>query len=151
MNNLKKKLENIWYYYKTPIIIVVFILVCVLSVTTSSKKEEEYDHNIALISVNYPTEEECIKIREAYSKHYGGTFGLTVYNVKLTELNQDQILISKLDLDLRNTISEYLLIEDLDAFKKATNDLKIYEVTLVSNIDWLKGLGADNLYFATRK
>lgn len=151
MNNLKKKLENIWYYYKKPIIIGLIIIVCVISVTTSSEKEEQYDHNIAVISLNYPSKEQCTKIKEAFSKQYGGTFGISIYNVKLTDLNQDQVTISKLDLDLVNTISEYLLIEDLDDFKKATNDLKINEVTLVSNIDWLKGLGADHLYFATRK
>lgn len=150
MQDVKKKLENIWYYYKAPIIIVGAIIIISLSYLFDYKEEIKYDHSVALISVNVPSEQQIADITKAFENEYGGSFEIKIYNVALTEEGQDQVIISKLDLDLGNKLSEYLLIEDLDAFKKATNNLEIHDVALVSNIDFLKGFGIDNLYFAKR-
>ena len=148
--DFKKKLENIWFYYKVPIIIGIFIIAVFIDYQFFSKPEEKFDHSIALISQTFPTEQQSQEIKQIFSDKYGGTFEIRIYNVALGELNQDQVTISQLDLDLANKQSEYLLIEDLDAFKKATNELELHEVTLVSNLDWLVGHGVDSLYFAKR-
>lgn len=148
--DIKKKIQNIWFYYKVPIIIGIFILAVFIDYQFTSTPEEKFDHSIALISQTFPTEQQSEEIKQIFSDKYGGTFEIRIYNVALGELNQDQVIISQLDLDLANRQSEYLLIEDLDAFKKATNELELHEVTLVSDLDWLVGHGVDSLYFAKR-
>lgn len=150
MEDLRKKITNIWFYYKVPIIVGIIVLfVSIYSIRIFMSKDE-YDHSVAFISTAFPTEQQMDDIKVAFENQYGGTFEIQIFNIKLGADNQDQVTISQLDLDLGQKISEYLLIEDLDAFKKATNNLEIKDVALVSEIDWLKGNGIDNLYYAKR-
>ena len=148
--DLMKKIENIWFYYKTHIIVGILILfVSIYSIRLYLQKEE-YDHSVAFISSTFPTENQMEEIQKSFEEQYGGKFEIKIYNITLGADNQDQVTISQLDLDLGRKISEYLIIEDLDAFKKATNNLQIYDVALISDIDWLKNKGIDQLYYAKR-
>lgn len=149
--DIKKKIENIWFYHKIPIIIGV--LVIVLGIYTISEKlsTPKYDHSIAIVSKeNYPSQENVDKLKDIFSERLGGSVDTVIYNVALGEVGEDEVILSKLSLDISNKISEYFFIEDMDAFKKATNDLEFSEVTLVSDIDWLSNLGLDNFYLARR-
>lgn len=148
---MKKNLENIWFYYKVPILIIVIVLFIFIDYKISTRKVEKYDNSIAFISITYPSEEELNNIKNIFENKFESTFEIKVYNVELGADNQDQIILSKLDLDLVNSLSNYLLIEDINAFKKATNNLKLYNVALVKDLDWLKGHEIDNMTFATRK
>ena len=152
MNDLKKKVENIWFYYKVPIIIGTVLLYLFISYGINKTEEPKYDYNIAIISENnYPSEENVEKLKNIFSEKYDGTVGVNIYNVTLGEVGQDEVILSKLSLDLGNKISELFFIEDMDTFKKTTADIEFSDVVLVSNVDWLSNLGLDNFYFATRK
>ena len=151
MEDIKKKLENIWYYNKAIIIIAVIALI-VIGITIKNKvNEPKYDHSIAIISkYNYPSQEEINKLQDVFVDKVGGTFTVEIYNVALGEIGEDDVKLSKLSLDISNTISEYYFIEDLEAFENATNDLLFKTVDKVSDIDWLNNLGLDNFYYCTR-
>lgn len=151
MNKNMKRIKNIWFYYKVPIIIAIIVLAIFIDFKLSSKPEEKYDEYIAFISKTWPSEEEMNEIKMAYETNYQKTFDFNIYNVELGAYGESQETISKLDLDLINNISNYLIIENLDSFKKATNNMELFNVALIKDIDWLKGRGIDNLYFATRK
>lgn len=147
----KKKIENFWYYYKVPFIICLVVLYLVCNVYISKKNEVHYDNSVAIISKdNYPSEEQVEEIRSTFEDKYGGTFDVVIYNVALGEENQDEVTLSKLDLDLRNKVSTYFFIEDMDTFKKTTSDIEFSEVVLVNDTEWLENLGLDNFYFAIR-
>ena len=151
MDDFKKKISNIWYYYKIPIIIGVCVLSLVVGVIIDKKSEVKSDHSIAIISKsNYPSQEETNKLKNTFEDRIGGSFEVVIYNVALGEIGEDDVIISKLSLDIANTISEYYFIEDLDAFENATNNLKFKEIEKVENIDWLQDLGLDNFYYCIR-
>jgi len=152
MDKFKKQLENIWFYYKVPIIVGI-IVIYVLSVTVIQKaKTIKYDYSIGIISLeNYPSEENVLKIKNIFEDKLNGSCEIVIYNVALGETGQDESIISKLDLDLRNNISCIFFIEDMEAFKKTTANIEFKEVVLVKDVDWLNNLGLDNFYYATRK
>lgn len=148
----KKKIQNIWYYYKIPIIIGI-IAILIIGYTISNKlSAPKYDNSVAIISkYNYPSAEQVEELKNVFNEKYGGTFDVVIYNVALGELGEDEVIISKLSLDLGNKISKYIFIEDMDTFKKTTADIEFSDVVLVSDVDWLSNLGLDNFCFATRK
>lgn len=149
---IKKKIENIWFYYKIPIIIGICVIGLIINVVISKMNEVKYDHSVAIISAeNYPSEENVEKLRNIFEEKYNGTVDVVIYNIALGELNQDEVLIAKLDLDLGHKISEFLFIEDMDTFKKTTADIEFSEVALVKDIPELQGLGLDNFYYCIRK
>lgn len=149
---MKKKLENIWYYYKIPIIIVIAVLALFVYTLKEKLSEEKYDHNIAIISkYNYPSEENVYKLKEIFENKVGGSFNINIYNVALGEIGEDEIVISKLGVDIANKISEYYFIEDMEAFKKATSNVEFIEVSLVNDVDYLNNLGLNNFYFCIRR
>lgn len=150
--NLRKRIEHIWYYYKIPIIVGVAVIALIVYTINIKTNEVKFDHSIAIISKeNYPSEENVTKIKEIFQDKYGGTFDVVIYNLALGELNQDETKLAKLDIDLRNKISEYFFIEDMETFKKTTADIEFKDVALVKNISWLNNLGLDNFYFCIRK
>lgn len=149
--DIKKKLENIWYYYKIPIIIGIIVLIVIGETIKLKKEEPKFDNSIAIVSkTNYPNQDELEKLRNAFIEKYGGTFDIAIYNVELGAVGEDDVIISKLSLDLSNKISSYLFIENLDSFKDATNNLEINVLGQGKDFDWLKNCGVDNLWFATR-
>ena len=149
--DIKKKLENIWYYYKIPIIIGIIVLIVIGETIKLKKEEPKFDNSIAIISkTNYPSQDEVENLRNAFIKKYGGTFDVVIYNVELGAVGEDDVIISKLSLDLSNKISSYLFIENLDSFKETTNNLQINVLGQGKDFDWLKNCGVDNLWFATR-
>lgn len=150
--DIKKKIQNIWFYNKIPIIIGIIALL-ILGYTVYNKlSAPKYDHSIAIISkYNYPSAEKVEELRNIFEEKYGGTFDVAIYNVVLGELGEDEVTISKLSLDLGNSISKFIFIEDMDTFKKTTADIEFSDVVLVSDVDWLANLDLDNFYFATRK
>ena len=149
---MKKKIENFWYYYKVHTIVALIAIYIIVSSIIGSSKGQEYDHSIAIISKeNYPSQEKVDDLIEVFSKKYGGTFEVKIYNITLGAIGEDEIVISKLGLDIANKISEYMFIEDMDAFKKATNNIEFKEVALVKNINWLNNLDLDNFYYCIRK
>lgn len=151
MEDLKKKIENIWYYNKIPIIVGLCFLALLISTVVNKLDEPKFDHSIAIISkYNYPSQENVNKLKSVFEKKFGGSFNVTIFNVELGAVGEREELISKLDLDLRQKISEYLFIENLDQFKKATSNIEL-DVALVSEVDWLSDLELDNFYYATRK
>ena len=99
------------------------------------KLSSTHNWDLAYISEN---------IKEIYNK-------IEIYNLALGQLGEDEVILSKLSLDLGNKISEYYFIEDMDAFKKATDNIEFESVALVSQIDWLNNLGLDNFYYCIRK
>ena len=147
-----KKIENIWYYYKTYILVGIAILFLVVTTVVNKVNEPKFDHSIAIISKsNYPSQENVDKLINIYEDKYGGEFKVEIYNLALGQLGEDEVILSKLSLDLGNKISEYYFIEDTDAFKKATDNIEFESVALVSQIDWLNNLGLDNFYYCIRK
>jgi len=149
---LKDKISNFWYYYKVPFIIAVCVLVLVIYTISTKMNEVKYDHSVAIISEkNYPDAEGVERIRKIFEEKYGGTFDVVIYNLALGELYQDETKLAKLDIDLRNKISEYFFIEDMETFKKTTADIEFSDVALVKDISWLNNLGLDNFYFCIRK
>lgn len=151
MEDFKKKLSNIWYYYKVPIVIVALIIFVFVDYKLTNPTEEKFDNSIAIISQVFPSEDELNNIVEIFENKYEGTFEVNIYNVELGKENQSQETLGRLDLDLANSISNYLIIQDLDAFKKATNNMELYNVALIKDLDWLCGHEIDEFYFATRK
>ena len=150
--DIKKKIKNIWFYYKIPIIIGIFALILVGYNIVNKLSEPKYDHSIAIISkYNYPSQESTDKLKTIFEEKYDGTFNVVIYNLALGELGEDEVILSKLSLDLGNKISEYFFIEDIDAFKKTTADIEFSDVVLVSDVDWLNNLELDDFYFAIRK
>lgn len=148
---MKKKLENIWFYYKIPIIIVIGVIALVSYSIYEKETEVKFDHSIAIISkYNYPSEENVQKLKEVFENKIGGSFDVAIYNVALGEIGEDEIVISKLGVDIANHISEYYFIEDMEAFKKATSTVEFKEVSLVSDLDYLDNLGLDNFYYCIR-
>lgn len=150
MANYKKKLENIWYYYKVPIIIIGLVLITTIDIYITTKKEPTYDQSIGIIATNFPSEENVESIKQSFEKEYDETFKVETFNIDFDSYITDEVEVSRLDLDLRNSISKYLIIEDIEGFKKATNRSD-WEVALISDIDFLKNKGADNYYLITRK
>lgn len=151
MNSFKSRLSNFWYYYKIPIIIIIAVLFVTADVIISNRNSIKYDNSIAIISKdNYPSEDEVKKIKDIFQEKYGGTFDIIIYNIDLTETGQDEVMVSKLSLDLGNKISKFLFIENMDKFNIATNNLQINVEGKGKNFDWLEGCGVDNLWYATR-
>lgn len=150
MDNFKKKLENIWFYYKVPIIIIVVIIVVSIDLAITTKHEPKYDQSIGIVATSFPSEENVEKIRLAFEKEYNETFKVETFNIDFNSNVVDEVEVSRLDLDIGNSISKYLIVEDLEGFKKATNR-NDWEVALISNVDFLKGNGADNYYLIIRK
>lgn len=150
--DIKKKLENIWYYYKIPIIIGIFVVYVLVNTVIQKINTPTYDHSVAIVSkYNYPSAENVERMRLIFEEKYGGTFDIVIYNIALGEIGEDEILISKLSLDIGNKISEYYFIEDMETFKKTTANVEFSDVVLVSDLDWLSNLGLDNFYFCIRK
>lgn len=151
MNDIKKKIANIWYYYKIPIIVVIAVLYLAIYSFVNYKPYKEKDHSIAIISENnYPSETQVNSIINAFEKKYEGSFEVVIYNIDIDGYGQDETIISRLDLDLRNKISEYYFIDDLDGFNYATNNLQFASVEKVENIPWLQGVGVDDFYYCVR-
>lgn len=151
MDNFKKTISNIWFYNKVPIIIGIIALFLLVGTIVNKVNEPKYDHSIAIISkYNYPSEGNVKRLKQTFEEKYGGTFKVDIFNVALGEAGEDEVIISKLSLDLGNKISEYLFIEDLETFKKTTADIKFSSVVLVSDLDWLSNLGLDNFYYCIR-
>ena len=151
MEDLKKKISHIWYYYKVPIIIVVCVIFVIFDSIISNKDAPKYDNSIAIISKeNYPSEEEVERLRKAFESKYDGSFDVVIYNIELCEPGEDEIIISKLSLDLANNISEYLFIENMDKFEEATNNLEVNIQGLGKEFEWLKNCGVDDFYYCTR-
>lgn len=150
MNNFKKKLENIWFYYKVPIIIVALVLIVSIDLAITTKREPKYDQSIGIVATTFPSEENVEKIRLAFENKYIETFKVETFNIDFNSNVIDEVEVSRLDLDIGNSISKYLIIEDLEGFKKATNR-NDWEAALISDVDFLKGNGADNYYLIIRK
>lgn len=151
--DLKKKISHIWYYYKIPIIVGICVVALTVSTIVNKRNTPKYDHGIAIVSkFNYPSEDNIKKILEAYQNKFGGSFNITIYNVELTMQGEDDVIISKLGLDLANKISDFYLVENYDTFKKAiSSDIEFSDIALVKDIDWLNNLGIDNFYYLVRK
>lgn len=151
MDNFKKTISNIWFYYKVPIIIGIAVILLIMDTIINKTNEPKYDYSIAIISkYNYPSEENVNKLREIFEDKYDGTFKIEIYNVALGEIGEDEIVISKLGLDIGNKISKFYFIEDMDTFKKTTANIEFSSVVLVSDLDWLSNLGLDNFYYCIR-
>lgn len=150
MDGLKKKIENIWFYYKVPIIIIGIIIIVTLDIMLTTKSEPEYDQSIGIVATTFPSEENVDTIRQAFENKYNETFKVETYKIDFNSNIIDEIESSRLDLDLRNSISKFIIVEDIDGFKKATNK-NDWDVALIGNIDFLKGNGADNYYLIIRK
>lgn len=152
MEKAKRKLLNIWHYYKVPFVIITISILLIVFTIINKKNEPKYDYSIAIISkYNYPSEENVKKLREIFENKYNGSFNINIYNVSLGETGEDEVILSKLSLDIANKISEYYFIEDLDAFKKTTADVQFSSVVLVRDVDWLNDLGLDNFHYCIRK
>lgn len=152
MEDFKKKIEYIWYYYKVPIIIGLAVVIVIADTVFMNAREPKYDHSVAIISkYNYPNQENVDKLTKTFEDKTQGSVDIKIYNIALGEIGEDDVLISKLGLDIANKISEYYFIEDMDAFKKSTAEIEFSSVDLVSNLDWLDNLGLDNFYYCVRK
>ena len=152
MEKIRKKIGYIWDYYKVHIFVGIVVIYIIVSSIIAFRSPDEYDHSIAIISKeNYPSQEKVDALKEIFEDKFDGTFDVKIYNIELGAYGQDEITISKLGLDIANTISEYMFIEDMDAFKKATNNIEFVEVALVNEIDWLSNLDLDNFYYFVRK
>lgn len=152
MEDLRKKISNLWFYYKVPILIGIVAVLLIVATVINKVSEPKYDHSIAIISkYNYPNQENVERLTKIFEKKYGGTIEVKIYNVALGEIGEDENTISKLSLDLGNKISEFFFIEDIDTFKKTTADIEFSSVVLVSELDWLNNLGLDNFYYCIRK
>lgn len=151
MNNIKKKFENIWYHYKAQILVAIGVIFVVVYSFANQGVENEFDHSIAIISKdNYPSESQVEKMINAFESKYDGSFEVRIYNIEINGYQQDEVIVSKLGIDISNKISEYYFIENLDAFKEATNNLEFKSIKKVENINWLKDLGVDKFWFAIR-
>ena len=152
MEDLRKKISNLWFYYKVPILIGIVAVLLIVTTVINKVSEPKYDHSIAIISkYNYPNQENVERLTKIFEKKYGGTIEVKIYNVALGEIGEDENTISKLSLDLGNKISEFFFIEDIDTFKKTTADIEFSSVVLVSELDWLNNLGLNNFYYCIRK
>ena len=151
MKKLISYIKNYWYYYKAYIITGVLALAVVIYSFAGSGSGEEYARYAAVISPDYYSEEQLAALQAALTEQYG-SFGVRVYQVALGELNQDEAVLSKLDLDLGKGLSDTLLLADPEAFAAAIDaNIKISDPVPVSEISFLKGLGFDSLYYVTRK
>lgn len=151
MEDFKKKISYIWYYYKAPIIIILIIMFIVGNDVIANKKEAKTDNSIAIISkANYPSEEEVKRLKETFETKFEGKFDVVIYNVSLGSIGEDDVIISKLSLDLANKISSYWFIEDMEKFKESTNNLELNEQGFGKDFVWLNNCGVDNFYYCTR-
>lgn len=151
MEDFKKTISNIWYHYKAYILIGLAVIFLIIYSSINARTVNKYDYSVAIISKNnYPSEKQVEKLTTAFEKKYNATFEIKIYNVELGGYGEDDVIISKLSLDLANHISTYLFIEHLDAFDEATNNLEINVLGQGKEFDWLKDCGVDELWLATR-
>ena len=149
MENFKKKIENLWFHYKVPILILLVIAIIGLDILITTPLDDHYDREIALISPTAFPPEQVDSLKNALSAEYGN-INLNTYTVSLGDLNQDEVVLSKLDLDLGNKISSILLIEDLDAFKGATEVVDTSKAVQLKDLPRFAGIGFDSLWFIDR-
>lgn len=150
MEKILKAIKNYWYYYKPYVITGVLVLAVVIYSFANSGEGEKFDRYAALISSAPYREEEVKALQDAFAAQFG-SFGVRVYTIELGALNQDQAVLAKLDLDLGQRLSDTLLLEDVEAFREATNGLPVSEPVPVSSVPYLSGLGFDDLYLVTRE
>ena len=150
MKKLISAIKNYWYYYKAYVITGVLVLAVVIYSFANSGEGEKFDRYAAVISSQAYTEEQVLALQKALTDELG-SFGVRVYRISLGALNQDDAVLAKLDLDLGRRLSDTLLLEDVDAFYAATNDLiGISAPVRVKDIPYLAGLGFDELWLVTR-
>lgn len=145
---MKKKLENFWYYHKWHVLIAVIAAV-ILVFSFQPKDASDGAYNIAIVSPEYYTDEQLAALKNALSAEYA-TVNINVYHIELCAENQDEIEIGRLDTDLISKKSVAFLLADVDAFKEVTNGIGLTEAVRVKDIDSIKGLGFDDLYFVRR-
>ena len=151
MDEMKSKLANFWYYYRIPVIIVVITVVALISIFSSIPKEETYDLQVAVVSAKQYPDEQLDSLKNAFSRQYG-TVKINEFTVDLGKLNQEDTVLSLLDLDLAHKTSSVYLLQNVDSFFDAiSDDIKFSAPVPVGSIDYLSGLGFDDLWVVTRE
>lgn len=150
MNGIREKLEHFWYYYKTPALIALVVLLVVIESLITTPKTEKYDASVAVISPSGYSEESVAKLRDALEAELGGKVEVKLFMLDLGALNQDETDLALLDIDLRNRISKILLLDDVEKFEQATDNLSISEAVRVKDVEYLSGLGFDELWMVSR-
>lgn len=146
---MKEKIENFWYYNKTYVFIGAAILAALLwFYRPSANVEEEYDYCVGIITPKYYDDSEIDALKERLSATHGKT-NVLCYHVQLGAYNQDEIEISRLDIDLSYKTSSDFLVDDPDTLREVTV-VEFSDPVPVSEIDELKGLGFDDLSFVSR-
>ena len=146
---MKKKISNFWFYHKWHILIALAIIALILFSIQPRGNSNEDSFNIGIVSPVYYSDEELLSLEEAFSSRYGDVV-VNSYHIDLGAYGQDSTEISRLDVDLRTNKSFVFLLADLDAFNESTNYLPLKNISRVSDIEYLRGLGFDDLYYAER-
>ena len=150
MHGIKEKLDHFWYYYKTPALIAAVVILIVIETLITTPKTEKYDLSVAVVSPSGYSEESVGKLRDALETELRRSVEVRLFRLDLGELNQDETDLALLDIDLRNRISEILLLDDVEKFEQATDNLSIYEPVRVGDVEYLSGLGFDELWMVSR-
>ena len=149
IRGMKEKLANFWYYHKWHTVIALAAAAILVFAVWPRSDGRENALNIAIVSPVYYSDESLAALEQAFAGRYGDAV-VNDYHIELGAYGQDSVEISLLDKDLITGKSTVFLLADPDAFAEATNGLPLKNISKVSDIDYLKGLGFDDLYYAER-
>lgn len=123
-----ESLRNFWYYNKIYIIVGILSLsLIVYSFVSSAKVDDGCNRYCAVISPEPFSEEQLAELKTALDDWTGDRFGVRYYRIALGELNQDDAILAKLDIDLSHKLSTYIFVEDPALFAESTDDLSVSE------------------------
>ena len=103
---------------------------------------------MGIICTKYYDDSELEALTKALAAGHGST-NVLCYHVQLGAHGQDEIEISKLDIDLSFKTSSVFLVDDPEALVESTV-VEFTEPIPVSEIDEIKGLGFDDRFFGSR-
>ena len=130
-----KALQNFWYYHKTHVLIGLVALGVIGSMAATSLRSAEPDYDIGLVRAEPITEEAAAHLTsaiEAVCEDRNGdgqvlvqlhTYFADLANDAENAGYQNYEIIAALDADLIGKESGIFLLEDVDAFQQATNNL----------------------------
>ena len=142
-------LVNFWYYNKVYVLIGAAVLALLLwDFRPSANEKEQYDFCVGIVTPKYYDDDQLDALKAVLSASHGKT-NVLCYHVALGAHGQDNIEISKLDIDLNFKTSSDFLVDDPETFLEVCN-VSFSAPVPVAEIGELQGLGFDDLSLVTR-
>ncbi len=139
MDQFVSKLKNFWFYYKKHLLVTLAVLLVAGYMTLQNVTAQEPDYHIGLVKTINCTDEELDALKDIFTAAGTDINGdgqvlvqIHTYYVDLsTGSNAD--VVQALDADLIGGVSGIFLLEDVDTFRRVTNDLVSEPCNLMEN------------------